>query len=177
MVPSRQGQVTCHGILYTTCGRRRFRCRKLRQHQSQVNQAGAQPSAHDELMTRISKIAMLKCICKLFTSIHRVTAVFQANCTHQSPASIRSKQYSISIIPLPMLLGDVLYRRRSGQCTGAPAYSSLGIHRLHQMLLRWLVRSSMLSLIVLTIFLCTRSREASTFRWALPFFGFISLSS
>jgi hypothetical protein len=42
------------------------------------------------------------------------------------------------------------------------------------MLLRWLVRLSMLSLIVLTIFLCTRSREASTFRWALPFFGFIS---
>jgi hypothetical protein len=42
------------------------------------------------------------------------------------------------------------------------------------MLLRWLVSSSMLSLIVVTIFLCTRSTEASTFRWALPFFGFIS---
>jgi hypothetical protein len=55
-----------------------------------------------------------------------------------------------------------------------PAYSSLGIHRLHQMLLRWLLSSSMLSLIVLMIFLCRRSTEASAFRWVLLFFGFIS---
>jgi hypothetical protein len=55
----------------------------------------------------------------------------------------------------------------------AHAYYSLGIHRLHQTV-RWLAISSMLSLIVRTTFLCTRSNDASAFRLALSFFGFIS---
>ena len=68
-----------------------FQRRKLRQPQSHVNQATSRV-----LVTRISKnYMMLQCKRKIFTSIHRVTAVFQTNFVLTSLQHVRSKQYCI----------------------------------------------------------------------------------